>query len=83
MDMTVNNRFGILLAEKRVSERRNIALSEVERQTGIPRKTLYAWQNNTVTRYDAGIINALCAYFGCDPGDLFHYVPDDPAAPAN
>lgn len=75
--MTVNNRFGILLAEKRITEKRNIPLAEVEQMTGIPRKTLYAWQNNKVTRYDATIINSLCRYFACEPGNLFHYVPDN------
>lgn len=76
MSMTINNRFGVLLAEKKIRERRNISLAEISQSTGIPRKTLYAWQNNTVTRYDAGIIDALCKYFACQPGDLFHYVQD-------
>lgn len=74
MDMTVNNRFAILLAQKRIDARRNLPLSEVAAATGIPRKTLYAWANNTVTRYDAGIIDALCEYFSCQPGDLFYLV---------
>lgn len=77
MGMTVNNRFAILLAEKRVKERRNISLGEVSNDTSIPRKTLYAWANNTVTRYDAAIIDALCKYFDCQPGDLFHYVENE------
>jgi len=74
MDMTINNRFAVLLAEKRVQERRNIPLSEIAAATGIPRQTLYAWENNGVTRYDAHVIDALCKYFACQPGELFHYV---------
>jgi len=76
LDMTINNRFGVLLAEKQISERRNIPLSEISQSTKIPRQTLYAWQHNTVTRYDAHVIDALCKYFDCQPGDLFHYVED-------
>jgi putative transcriptional regulator len=72
----INNKFGALLAEKRIRERRNISLSEVAEATGLTRPTLYAWQNNTVTKYDALIIDKLCQYFGIQPGELFEYVPD-------
>lgn len=77
MKMTVNNRFGILLAEKRIKERRPISLSEIEKVTGVSRRALYAWENNKVTRFDVPVINALCEYFGIEPGDLFQYVPDE------
>lgn len=78
MNVTINNRFGILLAEKQKDERRNISLAEIAKATKISRKTLYAWENNTVTRFDVPVINALCEYFGVAPGDLFEYVPDPP-----
>lgn len=71
--MTVNNRFGILLAEKSMIERRRIPISEVAEKTGITWKTLQQWANNTVTRYDASVINALCRYFSCQVGDLLVY----------
>lgn len=70
----INNRFGILLAEKRIKEKRRIAISEVAKETGISRQSLQAWENNTVTRFDVPVMDALCAYFGCGPGDLFEYV---------
>ena len=73
----INNRFGILLAEKRVDEKRNIPLAEVAEKTGIARKTLYAWQSNSVTRAEFKIIDALCSYFDVQPGELFEYIPDD------
>ncbi len=77
MSVTVNNRFGILLAQKRINERRNISLAEVAEEIGISRKTLYAWENNTVTRFDVPVINALCQYFAVKPGDLFEYIEDE------
>lgn len=76
MSVTVNNRFAILLAEKRIKERRNISLAEISDEIGISRKTLYAWENNTVTRFDVPVIDALCKYFGVNPGDLFEYLDD-------
>ena len=76
MDVAINNRFGILLAERRAQEKRNIPLSEVGEKTGIPYKTLFAWSNNTVTRFDVHVIDAICKYFGVKPGDLFEYIED-------
>ena len=72
----INNRFAVLLAEKQVKERRRIALSEVSTTTGISRSALQAWQANSVTRYDESVLNALCMYFGVQPGDLLQYIPD-------
>ena len=68
--MTINNRFGVLLAEKSAKEKHRIPLTEVAEQTGITWKTLQAWANNTVTRYDAPVIDALCTFMQCTPGDL-------------
>ena len=77
MELMINNRFGVLLAEKQVQERRKISLSEVAKETGIAAKTLYAWEKNSVKRFDVPVIDALCKYFNCQPGDLFEYVPDN------
>lgn len=74
MNVAINNRFSILLGERRVQEKRNIPLSEIKEKTGIPYKTLYAWANNTVTRFDVHVIDALCQYFGVKPGELFEYI---------
>jgi putative transcriptional regulator len=77
MNVTVNNRFAALLAEKRIQERRNISLQEVAQATGVSRQSLYKWENNSVNRFDVPVINALCQYFGIEPGQLFQYVPDE------
>lgn len=72
----INNRFAALLADKRIKERRNISLQEVAEKTGISRQALYKWENNSVTRFDVPVIDALCKYFDVKPGDLFEYIPD-------
>lgn len=77
MRMTVNNRFAALLAEQRIKERRNISLQEVAEKTGISRKTLYAWENNTVTRFDLPVIAALCEYFNIDAGELIQFIREE------
>lgn len=70
----INNRFAALLADKRIKERRNISLQEVAEKTGVSRQALYKWENNTVTRFDVPVIDALCKYFSVKPGDLFEYI---------
>ena len=75
--MTINNRFAVLLAEKRIKERRNISLQEVSEKTGISRKTLYAWENNTVTRFDLAVLAALCIYFDVDIKEMLQHIRDD------
>lgn len=75
--MAIINRFSVLLTEKRVREERDIPLSEVAKATGLKRKTLFAWVNNTVTRFDIHTMNAICRYFSARPGDLFEFGPDD------
>lgn len=77
----INNRFGILLAEKRIKEKRRIAISEVAKETGIARQTLQAWENNTVTRFDVPVMDALCRYFGVKPGDLFEFIDENLPTP--
>lgn len=74
MSVAINNRFSVLLAEKRVQAKRNIPLSEVAEETGLPPKTLIAWANNTVTRFDVHVIDAICQYFSVQPGELFEYI---------
>lgn len=77
MNVAINNRFGILLAQRRVQEKRNIPLTEVADETGLPPKTLFAWANNTVTRFDVHVIDAICQYFRVQPGELFEYIPNE------
>ena len=81
MNVTVNNKFAVLLAEKQVKERRNIPLAEVAEATGVSRRALYAWENNSVHRFDDVVINALCQYFGIKPGELFEYIEDEKPTP--
>lgn len=77
MKVPINNKFGVLLAEKRMKEKRNISLSEVAAETGISRPTLAAWQNNTVTRFDLSVIEGLCLYFNISLSDLLEYIPPE------
>jgi putative transcriptional regulator len=74
--MTVTNRFAVLLAEKGMRERRKISIAEVSRKTGIAQRTLQKWASNRIDRYETPVIDALCKYFACSPGDLIIRIND-------
>ncbi len=74
------NHFRILLAQKATIQQQNIALMDVQRETGIAWSTLNSWANNQVSRYDAPVIKALCEYFDCQVGDLLVYEKISPLA---
>lgn len=75
--MTITSQFATLLASKAAKDgRRNIPLTEVEKDTRISWKTLQQWAENKITRYDSKTLDALCAYLDCTVGDLLTYEPD-------
>ena len=69
----VYNKFKILLAQKEINENRRIAYEEIKNATGIAASTLSGWATNSVKRYDADTIAALCEYLDCGVGDLIVY----------
>jgi putative transcriptional regulator len=75
--MPIKNRFAELLDEKQRKEGRYISMGEVAIKTGVTRKTLYKWQENSITQYDTKVIDALCEYFGVTFTELLeHSLPD-------
>ncbi len=67
----ITNRFMELLAAKARREGRGkIPISQVCIDTGLHRATVDGYVHNTITRYDAHVIQILCDYLNCKPGDL-------------
>lgn len=66
----IKNNFWRLLQEKELKLGRRISFSEIERETGITRKTLYAWRDNRISRVNTNTVEALCKFLECDLGDL-------------
>ncbi len=68
-----------LWEEKQRKEGRRITLLEMSRETGINRNTLAKLVDPRQEPYttNTDVINRLCKYFDCQPGDLLVYVPDD------
>lgn len=62
-----------LIADKAFKERRVVPLAEVAEATGIHRATLSKMANQPGANIGTDIIDKLCKYFGCQPGDLLTY----------
>ena len=65
-----------LIGEKGRRERRKITYDDILSQTGINKNTLTRLANDRADGVGISVIERLCAYFGCQPGDLFVYVED-------
>jgi putative transcriptional regulator len=69
-------RLAELTADKAFKERRVIPLSEIAQVTGIHRATLSKIANQPGSNVGTDIIDKLCKYFRCQPGDLMTYIDD-------
>jgi len=69
-------RLAELTADKAFRERRVIPLSEIAQETGIHRATLSKIANQPGSNVGTDIIDKLCRYFRCQPGDLMTYLED-------
>lgn len=67
-------RLAELTADKAFRERRVISMSELAQATGIHRATLSKIANQPGVNIGTDIIDKLCRYFGCQPGELLTYV---------
>ena len=70
-------RLAELIADKAFKERRVVPLIEVAEATGIHRATLSKMANQPGANIGTDIIDKLCKYFGCQPGELLTYVDED------
>lgn len=72
-------RLAELVSDKAFKERRVISLVEIAEVTGIHRATLSKMANQPGSNIGSEIIDKLCKYFDCQPGDLMTYVHEDAA----
>jgi len=78
LDMTIQNRLKVLLAEKELRENRKLTYRTVAKETGLAIGTLTAYMTQNVNRFDKSTLETLCQYLSCNVGDLLNYSPDDP-----
>ena len=66
-----------LIADKAFKERRVVSKSEVAAATGIHRATLSKIANQPGTNISTDLVDKLCRYFKCQPGDVLTYIEDE------
>jgi len=67
-------RLAELIADKSFKERRVVTVSEIAQATGIHRATLSKVANQPGANIGTEIIDKLCRYFACQPGELLTYI---------
>jgi putative transcriptional regulator len=55
---------------------RKLKVSDVARDTGVNRGTLSRMYYETAERYDAAVLDVLCAYLSCTVAELLEHVAD-------
>lgn len=68
----MRNRFLTFLAQKEIREQRRIKTYEIVEATGVSFTTVQRWMRNEVSKIEGTVIEAFCAYFDCDIGDLLY-----------
>ena len=69
-------RLAELISDKAFNERRIITFAEIAEATGIHRATLSKMANQPGAKIGSEIIEKLCRYFDCQPGDLMVFIKD-------
>ena len=65
-----------LMAEKGRRERRRITYKNILAQIGVSQNTLTRLANDRAGMVGISVIDRLCAYFNCQPGDLFIHIAE-------
>jgi putative transcriptional regulator len=65
------------MAAKTRLTRRKITYSVIKEETGLSKTTLVRLGNDKADLIGTSTMDRLCAFFDCQPGELFVYVPTE------
>lgn len=68
----LKNRLFLLLKKQEVERGRSISQAELARELALTKDTVGRWLKNDVERFDAPVVERMCAYFGCELKDLLY-----------
>ena len=66
-----------LKGAKARQERRRIPYADILAQTGVNENTLTRLANGRAGMVGLSVVDRFCAYFNCQPGDLFIYIEQE------
>ncbi len=67
--------FKVALAKKEIRDGKSYSYVEIQQATGVATSTLTDWAKGRTKNISLGTLAALCAFLGCQPGDMLEYVP--------
>ena len=70
----IQGRLRELMAVKGQKERRKITYDNILAETGVSKNTLTRLANDRAAMVGISVIDRLCDYFDCQPGDIFVYI---------
>ncbi len=70
----IQSRLRELIGAKARQERRKITYDDILAHTGVNKNTLTRLANDRAEMVGLSVMDRLCDYFECQPGDLFVYV---------
>ena len=70
-----------LIARKERTERRRITYAVITEHTRISPSTLSRMANNSSEMIGLSVIDRLCGFFACEPGELMVHVDEDSIQP--
>jgi len=65
----------VIIAQHEQDTGRRWSYTALAEATGLNKNTIGAIATNKSRRVDLDTLNALCNFFGCEPGALFEYIP--------
>ena len=68
-------RLRALIAIKSRQERRKITYEDIQAESGVNKNSIAKLTNDRSAMVGMSTIDRLCAYFECQPGEIFVYVP--------
>ena len=71
--MAIRNRLSRVMGERRLK------IQDVAARSGLAYTTVFALYHDKARRIDLATLDALCRTLRVQVGDLFEYVPDEPA----
>lgn len=70
----IRSNLNLLRAQKETTDGRKLPYRVISEETGLSQNVLVRLMNSKFERIETPTLDALCAYFECQVGDLIYYV---------
>lgn len=79
--MAIKSNLFAFWKQRELERGERILISDVVRETGLQRNTIQNMLNNSTTRFDAPVLEALCKFFNVPAGPVPFLVFEQDSAP--